>query len=438
MNIGYFILKKKAVVPQQQQQQQTVQSMGIKGLSALIADTCPEAIRQEELKNFFARKIAIDANMSMYQFLISIRGAYGGGTGSGTGGSGTGDLTNLSGEVTSHLQGLFHRTAKFMQLGIKPIYVFDGKPPEMKSNELKKRRERAMEAEEMFERAEEEGDEDRMLMMAKRTIRVTREQVEDGKKLLRLMGVPVVEAPSESEAQCAQMTKLGLVFGTATEDMDALTFGAPTLIRHLTFAESRKQPIQIFDLDTILKSWKITMDQFIDICILCGCDYCDSIRGIGPKKAHSMIKKYGNIESVVKSIRHKRQYVVPHGFLDNIVQVRELFKNPEVLPQRSSEQWAQQLKWDEPDEQGLIQFLVKEKSFDENRVKKVIAKLKASRGKAQQERLTSFFTVVKKGRGKIEPKKKDHKRNKRKVTDSGTTSTNSSSSNKSQKKKKKL
>src|SRR5205085_1763017 len=136
------------------------------------------------------------------------------------------------------------------------------------------------------------GDEERMNMLSKRTIRVSKEQTEDAKKLLQLMGVPIVEAPSEAEAQCAELCRSGKVYGTGTEDMDALTFGTTILLRHLTFSEARKLPIQEIDLKKVLEGMGVTMDQFIDICILCGCDFTDSIKGIGPKKAFQYIKKY--------------------------------------------------------------------------------------------------------------------------------------------------
>lgn len=127
-----------------------------------------------------------------------------------------------------------------LEIGIKPLYVFDGKPPEMKSAELQKRREKAEEATKELAKAKEEGDEERAIMMSKRTVRVSRDQSDDAKKLLRLMGVPVVEAPTEAEAQCAALCRAGIVYGTGTEDMDALTFGTPKLVRHLTFSEARK------------------------------------------------------------------------------------------------------------------------------------------------------------------------------------------------------
>jgi flap endonuclease-1 len=346
--------------------------MGIKGLANLIGDVCPDAIKEEKLPNYFSRKIAIDASMCIYQYLISLRGAGM-------------DLTNDQGEITSHLQGLLSRTIKFLENGIKPVYVFDGKPPELKSGELEKRREKAKDAQEQLDQATEQGDEERMNMLSKRTIRVSKEQTEDAKKLLRLMGVPVIEAPSEAEAQCAELCKSGKVYATATEDMDALTFGTSILLRHFTFSEARKLPIQEIDLNKVLEGMDITMAQFVDICILCGCDFTDSIRGIGPKKAYSYIKKYNNIEGVLKNM--PTQHKAPEKF--PFSEVRTIFNQPEVIKGEDID-----LKWEEVDEEGLKQFLVKEKKFDETRVQNAIAKLKATRKQGSQGRLDSFFNVI--------------------------------------------
>ncbi|KAF0971964.1 hypothetical protein FDP41_009660 [Naegleria fowleri] len=389
--------------------------MGIKGLANLILDEAKQAVREDELKNYFGRKVAIDASMAMYQFLIALKN------------SGM-DLTNEQGEVTNHLQGLLARTTKMLEYGIKPCYVFDGKPPELKSGELEKRREKQKEAMEQFALASEEGDEEKMVMWNKRTARLTKEQSNDGKKLLRLMGVPIVEAPGEAEAQCAELCRGGLVYATATEDMDALTYATPVLVRHLTFSEARKQPLQEFSLKQVLEGLGVTEDQFIDICILCGCDYCDSIKGIGPKKALSMIKKYGNIETLLKNIEGKK-FTPPELF--PYEEVRTIFKNPDVIP---ASEIADQLKWTEPDEEGLIQFLVKEKQFDEERVRGYIKRIKASRGKPTQTRLDGFFKAsasssqtVKKDTKK-DVKKEDKKRK-------GAPSSGSSAASSSKKKK---
>jgi flap endonuclease-1 len=119
------------------------------------------------------------------------------------------------------------------------------------------------------------------------------------------MGIPWVNAPCEAEAQCAALAKAGKVYGVGSEDMDTITFAAPVLLRHLTFSEAKKAPIQEFHHAKILEGLGLTQEQvliclcqFIDLCILLGCDYCDSIRGIGPQTAYTLIKEHGTIEKV--------------------------------------------------------------------------------------------------------------------------------------------
>jgi len=345
--------------------------MGIHGLTKLLGDNAPACIKEDEIKNYFGRKIAIDASMSLYQFLIAVRpdGATG--------------LTDEGGETTSHLQGLFHRTIRMMSHGIKPCFVFDGKPPELKSAELAKRKEKREEAEEGQKLAEETGDQETLNKLAKRTVKVTPKHNEDAKRLLRLLGVPVIEAPCEAEAQCAAMAKAGLVFATGSEDMDSLTFGTAILLRHLTFSEARKMPIKEIHLEKALEGLKLSNDQFIDLCILLGCDYCDSIRGIGPVRAFDMISKYGSLENIIKNLDTSK-YSVPENF--DYVTVRQLFKNPDVIDPSKIE-----LKWGNPDEEGLINFLVKEKGFNEERVKNGISKLQKCKLTSVQNRLTSYF-----------------------------------------------
>eukprot|EP01080_Neovahlkampfia_damariscottae_P012089 gene12089-5582_t len=370
--------------------------MGIKGLSQLLSDNCPESCREDVLKNYFSRKIAIDASMSIYQFLISIKGAYGT------------DLQDENGEVTNHLQGLLYRTTKMLEYGIKPVFVFDGKPPEMKGGELEKRREKREKAKEEFDEAKEQGEEERVTQLSKRLIRVGTKENDECKKLLTLMGVPFVEAPCEAEAQCAELCRGGKVYATATEDMDALTFGTPKLGRHMTISEARKQPIKEYDLPSILQGLNLDMDQFIDMCILCGCDYASSIRGMGPKKALSYIQKYKTIEKVLEAVKGVKQFTVPDEFYIQFDQARQLFKKPLVTPSDEIE-----MKWKDPDEDGLFKFLVSEKGFEEKKVKNVLERIKKSRKQTNQQRISNFFTVTPKTTNKKDTKKVDPKKRKR-------------------------
>jgi len=230
----------------------------------------------------------------------------------------------------SHLVGLFSRTIQFLNHGIKPIWVFDGTPPDYKKEELKRRRELKMKAEEMKEKAEEEGKLVEAKMMASRSVKITTEMAEDAKKLIKLLGLPMVEASSEAEAQCSALVKAGKAYATATEDMDALTFGSSRLIRGFN---SKKDPICEITLDTVLKEFNMTMDEFIDLCILCGCDYSPHIDGIGPVKAFKFIQEYKTLEKVIENVCGEsgktKKYTLPAGF--NYEAARKLFKEPDVI-----------------------------------------------------------------------------------------------------------
>ncbi|WAR12859.1 FEN1-like protein [Mya arenaria] len=325
--------------------------MGIKGLSQLLADHAPGCLKESEIKNYFGRKVAVDASMCIYQFLIAVR----------QDGS---QLTNEDGETTSHLMGMFYRTIRMVENGIKPVYVFDGKPPEMKSGELEKRKERRSEAQKGLEQATEAGDTENIEKFNRR----------------------LVKAPCEAEAQCAALVKAGKVWATGTEDMDSLTFGSNVVLRHLTFSEARKMPIKEYHYNRILEGLGLSQDEFIDLCILLGCDYCESIRGIGPKRAIDLIKQHKSIDEIVKHLDTKK-YTIADDWLYK--EARQLFKTPEVADPSTLE-----LKWTEPNEEELIDFMVTQKQFSEDRIRNGIKKLTKARSGSTQGRLDGFFTVI--------------------------------------------
>jgi len=313
--------------------------------------------------------------MALYQFLVAVRQQ-----------GPAGELTNSSGEVTSHLVGIFYRTIRMMDNGIKPVWVFDGKPPDFKAEELQKRQENREKAEEEKKKAAEEGDTERVDQMERRLVKVNKGHSEDCKRLLTALGIPWIQAPGEAQAQCAKMAQDELVYGCATEDMDALTFHTPRLIRHLTYTEARKMPIREFNLEKALQGMELTYAQFIDLCILCGCDYIPSIRGIGPKTAYKLIKEHGSIESLLKNIANTK-FQVPEGFLYE--QARGLFQKPDVLDSKDIH-----LEWKEPNEEEIVKFLVDEKGFNKERVLSGVRRLKASKDKSSQKRLDSFFHPI--------------------------------------------
>uniref|UniRef100_A0A1D1Y2X9 Flap endonuclease 1 n=1 Tax=Anthurium amnicola TaxID=1678845 RepID=A0A1D1Y2X9_9ARAE len=346
--------------------------MGIKGLTKLLADNAPKAMKENKFESYFGRKIAVDASMSIYQFLIVV------------GRTGMETLTNEAGEVTSHLQGMFTRTIRLLEAGIKPVYVFDGQPPDLKKQELAKRFSKRADATEDLATALEDGDKEGIEKYSKRTVKVTKQHNEDCKRLLRLMGVPVVEAPSEAEAECAALCKSGKVYAVASEDMDSLTFGAPKFLRHLMDPSSKKIPVMEFEIAKVLEQLELTMDQFIDLCILCGCDYCDSIKGIGGQTALKLIRQHASIEQMLENI-NKERYHIPEEW--PYQQARHLFKEPLV----SAPDEQPELRWTAPDEEGLVKFLVNENGFNSDRVIKAVEKIKAAKNKSSQGRLESFF-----------------------------------------------
>lgn len=372
--------------------------MGILGLAKLIADISPGAIREQELKHYFGRKVAIDASMCLYQFLIAVR-------------SEGAQLTSVDGETTSHLMGTFYRTIRLVEQGIKPVYVFDGKPPDLKGGELAKRAERRDEAQKLLQAAEEAGNAEDVEKFNRRLVKVTKAHAEEAKQLLQLMGIPFIDAPCEAEAQCAALVKAGKVYATATEDMDALTFGCNVLLRRLTFSEARKMPIQEFHFDKVLEGLELNHNEFIDLCIMLGCDYTNSIKGVGPKRAIELIKTHRSLEKIIENLDTKK-FPIPEDW--NYKQARLLFQEPEITDPETID-----LKWTEPNEEGLVKYLCGDKQFNEERVRNGAKKLHKARNTSTQGRLDTFFKVLSSPnplKRKVEDSKTTNKKNKKGAT----------------------
>lgn len=211
--------------------------------------------------------------------------------------------------------------------------------------------------------------------MAGRSIKITGDMIKDAKHLVQLMGCPVIEAPSEAEAQCSEIVKMDLAFGTASEDMDSLTFGSKFLLRGFN---SKKEPITQIELEEVLAGFEMDMTEFIDLCILCGCDYTKSIGGIGPVKAYKFIQEEKNIENVVKKVQatidnpdKKSKFIIPDSFL--FKESRLMFTEPEVI--RVKSEIEPKMKWVKPDENAIKEFLIGQKAFAENKVESGLKKL---------------------------------------------------------------
>ncbi|MCD6488454.1 MAG: flap endonuclease-1 [Desulfurococcales archaeon] len=331
--------------------------MGV-NLKDLIPDEARSTI--DDLKSLRGRVIAIDAYNALYQFLTAIRQP-----------DGT-PLMDRRGRITSHLSGLFYRTINLVENGIKPVYVFDGQPPEIKLMEIERRKKIKKEAVKKYEEALAKGDLEAAKRYAQMSSKLTDEMVNDAKKLLDAMGIPWVQAPAEGEAQAAYMTAKGDSWATGSQDYDSLLFGSPRLVRNLTISGRRKLPRkdmyieikpEIIELNKLLKILGITREQLIDIAILIGTDYNpDGVKGIGPKTAYRLIRSYGSLEKVLKTLPKTAFPIDP-------LKIKEYFLNPSKTDNYT-------IEWKEPSEEKVIEMLVEEHDFSIERVKNALERLR--------------------------------------------------------------
>lgn len=317
-------------------------------------------------------KIAIDAYNTLYQFLSIIRQP-----------DGT-PLMDSKGRVTSHISGLFYRTCNLLEKGLSPIFVFDGPPSELKRRTLEERRERKQMAAEAFEAAKEAGKEEEMKVYAQQTTRLTKEMAQESKHLLQLLGVPVVQAKSEGEAQCAEMCKRGLVNATGSQDFDALLFGTPVLLKNLTIAGRRKLPrknifIEVvperIELEPNLQSLGISQKKLIWIGILAGTDFNKGIYGIGAKKALKLVKEHDSMEAIIQKLGKEIDYKP----------VEELFMHPEVGKVDENS-----LTFSQPDRDKLMEFMM-ERNFTIERVQSALLRAFKEPFGTKQSSLQKWF-----------------------------------------------
>jgi len=332
-------------------------------LGVNLRDIVPKTvIRLEDLSG---KSIAIDAYNALYQFLAIIRQP-----------DGT-PLKDSSGRITSHLSGLLYRTSNLIELGIKPIYVFDGVPPALKEAEIKRRMRAKEEALIKYEQAIREGKLEEARMYAQATSSLKDYMAEDSKRLLDLMGIPWIQAPSEGEAQAAHVVKRGHADYCASQDYDSLLFGAPRLVRNVTISGKRKLPgknvyievePEIIELERVLKECEITHEQLIDVGILVGTDFNpEGVKGLGPKTALKLIKEYGSLENALPYIKNAEFPVEPQ-------KIKEIFLHPKVTDNYK-------IEWREPDVDGVIDFICHERDFSEDRVKKALEKMQKGMSK---------------------------------------------------------
>lgn len=332
----------------------------------------PIILKKElELSDLRGKSFAVDGYIVLHEFLALIRDR-----------TGT-PLKDQDGNVTSHLVGLAFRTTRLVSdYGMDLVFVFDGKPPTLKMDEIKKRRESRKKAEEEYREAVERGDLQTAFSKAVMTGELTRDLVGDAKHLLDLLGIPWVQAPSEGEAQAAHMAAQGHVWASNSKDYDSLLFGAPRLVRFLSISSSEWLPSkgrarrvlpELIELDKFLGHLGINREQLIDLGMLIGTDFNSGIKGVGPKTALKLVREHGRIEDMPADIREKMP--------DTIDGIRDLYLNPEVTDEYAVEKC-------EFREDELYSFLVDGKNFSPRRVQTLINRMRSS---AAQKSLTQFF-----------------------------------------------
>ncbi|MFW6110541.1 MAG: flap endonuclease-1 [Thermoproteota archaeon] len=306
--------------------------------------TIQKDVKVEDMRG---KSFAVDANNILHQFLASIRNRDGS------------LLRDSEGHVTSHLIGLLFRYTRLIaDYHVRLIFVFDGKPPKVKQQEMKKRKQMRQKARQEWREALRKEQYTVARSKAMRSGRLTLPRLEDAKKLLNLLGIPCLQAPSEAEAQIAYMTRKGDTWAANSRDYDTLLFGSPRLARYL---KASAQETKIIELEETLTQHGITRGQLVDIAILMGTDYNPGVRGIGPKTGLKLIKEYGRIEKLPLDVYSEvtEQYKT----------LRQIFLKPEVTMNYSLSQ--KKLK-----EERVIHFLCDQRELSRKRIENAVKKIK--------------------------------------------------------------
>ena len=312
-----------------------------------------------KLESFASKVVAIDAYNAIYQFLAIIRGPDGL------------HLSDSEGRVTSHLSGLFYRNINYLSLGIKPIYVFDGKPPSLKSAEIEHRKQIKRDATVKYEKALKAGDLEGVRKYAQQTTSLRDSMVKDSKKFLDLFGIPCIQAPSEGEATAAHLTITGQAYASASQDFDSILFGAKKLLRNFTNSGRRKLPNrntyidilpEIIDTQKTLSELNLTKEQIVDVGILIGTDFNpNGFERIGPKTALKMIRENSKLENIPQ-IQEQLSKI-------DYNKIRKIFLEPEVAE-------VSEINFEPVDYEGVTEYLVEHRSFSQDRVQTSLNRLK--------------------------------------------------------------
>ncbi|BBL45835.1 flap endonuclease 1 [Nanobdella aerobiophila] len=342
---------------------------------AEIRELIKPVIKEVDLSYLSGKIVALDAFNALYQFLAAIRQP-----------DGT-PLKDSKGRITSHLSGLFYRNKNLIENGIKLIYVFDGRHPEFKKKEQELREEQRKKMEEKYEIAKEAGEKN-LKKYAEFTSKLDYNMIDEAKELLKAMGVPYIQAPSEGEAEAAYLVKKNIADFVGSQDYDSLLFGGTRVVRNITISGKRKirgvevniSP-EIIELKDVLNYLNLNQEKLIILALVVGTDYNpDGIKGIGIKKAYEIVKKYDDPEKIFNYINWDKYYDISWKELE------KFFLDPPVVDINKED-----IKFGEIDEEKIRKILIDNHDFSEERVNKSIEELKKSYKQGSQKNLLSFF-----------------------------------------------
>lgn len=324
--------------------------MGIRKLTKLINVLNLERdIEQEKLKN---KVIAIDISILLYQVVISTRSKCGV------------DHLSPTGEMSTHILGLFNKTLILLKKKIIPVYVFDGKPPELKKKTLNLRKDIRKKA---LEKLKTTKDDKERIKYLKRSVSINKKHLDECRELLDNLGIPYINAPQEADSQCAYLAYCGLVDGVLTEDMDIFTFGSPIIYKNLY--SSKKSP-KIIDLKEILYHTDLKFEEFIEWCCLLGSDYSKGLIDLDYHQVLDVYKELG--KDIPKVIEYCEKNNLRCATVEEYKNVKFYFQNPEILKVTNKKLMPKKCNLDK-----LLSFMVIRFGFNKSKLVKKMAYLKS-------------------------------------------------------------
>ncbi len=340
-----------------------------------------EIISRKEMKisDLNGKMVCVDAFNTLYQFLSTIRQI-----------DGTPLMDNKK-RITSHLSGIFYRNVALLSERIKMVYVFDGKAPDLKAKTHKKRESGREIAKTRYEEAKQEEDLVVMRRYSSQLVRLDDEMIKESKELLEAMGIAVVQAPSEGEAEAAYLCRIKEnIYASVSQDYDSLLFGAPRLIQNLTLARRRKtfsgwrevNP-ELIELEKVLNSLEINLDQLICLGILVGTDYNPKgIPGIGQKRALQIVQKYKQPILIFEEVKEQIMSLNEEDRFD-WKEIFELFHKHSVIDV--------DFEFKKIDEEKIKKILVEDHNFSEERIERQLEKLRKLKEKNKQTGLGKWI-----------------------------------------------